>query len=128
MPQVVRGYQRLLEAALQESAIQSATLLPYCGTCGTLFERHTFVAPNIQNKNCLHSPPSPPPLLYTSDVICQLIYIMLFRKKPQIQQFLSIGSIFERPIFWSLATNLGTPFKAPTKLDTLKGEDTIIGC
>ena len=30
----------------------------------------------------------------------------------------------ERPIFWSLATYLGTPFKAPTNLGTQKGEDS----
>ena len=35
---------RLKEAALHESATHCATLLPNCGTCGTLFERHTFVA------------------------------------------------------------------------------------
>ena len=31
----------------------------------------------------------------------------------------SFTSIHERPIFWSLATNLGTTFKAPTNLGAL---------
>ena len=85
MPQVVRVYQRLLEAALHESATHCATLLPNCGTCGTLFERHTFVAPF---------------------------------------DFISVASIHERPFFRSLATNLGTTFKAPTNLGTQKDEDS----
>ena len=31
----------------------------------------------------------------------------------------AVASIHERPIFWSLATNLGTTFKAPTNLGAL---------
>ena len=56
----------------------------------------------------------------------QRSYINSFKScclgKPQIQQFLSIDSILEYPIFWLLATNLGTPFKAPKNLGTQKGE------
>ena len=85
LSEATRGYQRLLETALQESATHSATLLPNCGTCGTLFEHHTFVAP---------------------------------------MDLISVASIHERPIFRSLATNLGTTFEAPTNLGTQKGEDS----
>ena len=83
------GRPRLIEAALQESATLSATLIDkLCHLWHTFLfwhERHTFVA--------------------TIDLI-------------------SVASIHERPIFWSLATNLGTTFKAPTNLGTQKGEDS----
>ncbi len=38
--------------------------------------------------------------------------------KTQIQPCLSIDSILKYPIFWLLATNLGTPFKAPKNVGT----------
>ena len=83
------GRPRLIEAALQESATLSATLIDKLWHLWHTFlfchERHTFVAP--------------------IDLI-------------------SVTSIHERPIFRSLATNLGTTFKAPRNLGTQKGEDS----
>ena len=38
----------------------------------------------------------------------------------QRSKFKNFTSIHERPIFWSLATNLGTTFKAPTNLGALE--------
>ena len=78
------GRPRLIEAALQESATLSATLIDKLWHLWHTFlfchERHTFVAPI---------------------------------------NLISVASIHERPIFGSLATNLGITFKAPTNLGAL---------
>ena len=122
LPEATRGYQRLLETALLESATQVPHFCQIVALVAHFLSATLLWHPTYKKKIvCIHPP-----------YIHQMSYVNLFTlcclENPQIQQFLSIGLIFERPIFWSLAANLGTPFKAPTKLDTLKGQDTIIGC
>ena len=60
------------------------------------------------------------PGLFSSSLQLSLTLVPDPQASQGVRSFeLSIASIHERPIFWSLATNLGTIFKAPKNLGAL---------
>ena len=61
------------------------------------------------------------PGLFSSSLQLSLTLVPDPQASQGVRSFeLSVTSIHKRPIFWSLATNLGTTFKAPTNLGALE--------